>query len=80
LKVEAARLGFESIAIKDNAFALTVKRSVVPNRIVLYRRFPKEAQVQQGVIRIPRRLLGPNWLEQLGELLPAITATASSTA
>jgi len=80
LKVEAAQLGFESIAMKDNAFALTVKRSVIPNRIVLYRRFRNEAQVQQGVIRIPRRLLGPNWLEQLGELLPAITAAASSTA
>jgi transcription-repair coupling factor (superfamily II helicase) len=80
LKVEAAHLGYESIAVKDSAFVLTVKRSIIPNRIVLYRRFRNEAQVQQGVIRIPRRLLGQNWLEQLGDLLPAIAATASSTA
>src|SRR5581483_1424746 len=39
LKVEAAQLGYESIAVKDGAFVLTVKRNIIPNRIVLYRRF-----------------------------------------
>jgi len=43
---------------------------------VLYRRFRNEARVQQGVIHIPRRLLGANWMEQLRELLPAITTAA----
>jgi transcription-repair coupling factor (superfamily II helicase) len=66
--------------MKDNEFVLTVKRNVIPNRIVLYRRFRNEARVQQGVIHIPRRLLGTNWLGQLQELLPTITAPASSTA
>jgi transcription-repair coupling factor (superfamily II helicase) len=80
LKVEAARLGYEAIAMKDNAFILTVRRNIIPNRIVLYRRFRNEALVQQGVIRIPRRLLGSDWLSQLGDLLPAIAAPASSTA
>ncbi|GLV56944.1 transcription-repair-coupling factor [Dictyobacter sp. S3.2.2.5] len=80
LKVEAAQLGYEAIAIKDNELILTVKRNVVPNRIMLYRRFRNEARVQQGVIRIPRRLLGPTWMKQLKELLPVITASASSTA
>ena len=79
LKTEAAQLGYEAISIKDNELILTVKRDVVPNRIVLYRRFRNDARVQQGVIRIPRRLLGSNWLEQLRELLPTITASASST-
>ncbi len=76
LKVEAATLGFEAISAKDNEFVLTVRRTIVPNRIVLYRRFRNEARVQQGVIRIPRRLLGSNWMEQLSELLPAITTAA----
>ena len=76
LKVEAAMLGFEAISAKDNEFVLTVRRTVVPNRIVLYRRFHNEARVHQGVIRIPRRLLGTNWMEQLHELLPAITTAA----
>ena len=76
LKVEAAAFGFEAIALKDNELILTVKRTIVPNRIVLYRRFRNEARVQQGVIRIPRRLFGQNWLEQLRELLPAITTAA----
>jgi transcription-repair coupling factor (superfamily II helicase) len=80
LKLEAAKLGYESISIKDNEFVLTVKRVVVPNRIALYRRFRNEARVQQGVIRIPKRLLGPEWLEQLHDLLPTIAAPASSTA
>jgi transcription-repair coupling factor (superfamily II helicase) len=78
LKVEAAQLGFGSVALKDNEFVLTVRRTIVPNRIVLYRRFRNDARVQQGVIRIPRRLFGPQWLEQLRELLPAITKPASS--
>jgi transcription-repair coupling factor (superfamily II helicase) len=80
LKVEAAQLGYEAIAMKDNAFILTVRRNIIPNRIVLYRRFRNEALVQQGVIRIPRRLLGSDWLSQLRDLLPAIAAPASSTA
>lgn len=76
LKVEASQLGFEAVAAKDNDFVLTVKRSIVPNRIMLYRRFRNEARVQQGIIRIPRRLLGENWMEQLRELLPLITTAA----
>ena len=76
LKVEAAALGFEAIALKDNEVILTVRRTIVPNRIALYRRFRNEARVQQGVIRIPRRLFGTNWFEQLRELLPAITMAA----
>jgi transcription-repair coupling factor (superfamily II helicase) len=76
LKVEAAALGFEAISLKDNELVLTVKRTIVPNRIALYRRFRNEARVQQGVIRIPRRLFGTNWFEQLRELLPAITMAA----
>ena len=76
LKVEAGQLGFEAISAKDNDFVLTVKRTIVPNRIVLYRRFRNEARVQQGVIRIPRRLLGGDWMKQLRELLPAIIAAA----
>jgi len=76
LKVVPASLGIEAVAVKDNEFVLTVRRTVIPNRIALYRRFRNEARVQQGVIRIPRRLFGPNWLEQLRELLPAITTAA----
>ncbi|HEY0753424.1 MAG TPA: transcription-repair coupling factor [Ktedonobacteraceae bacterium] len=76
LKVEAGLLGFETIAARDNDFVLTVKRSIVPNRIMLYRRFRNEARVQQGVIRIPRRLLGSDWMEQLRALLPSITTAA----
>jgi transcription-repair coupling factor (superfamily II helicase) len=76
LKVMAATLGFEGIALKDTEFVLTVRRTIVPNRLALYRRFKNEARVQQGVIRIPRRLFGPNWLQQLNELLPTITAAA----
>lgn len=80
LKVEAGHLGYEAIAIKDNELILTVKRNVVPNRIILYRRFRNEARVQQGIIHIPRRLLGPIWLQELKDLLPMLTASASSTA
>lgn len=76
LKVEAAQSGYEAISAKDHEFVLTVRRTIVPNRIVLYRRFKNEARVQQGVIHIPRRLFGPDWMEQLRELLPKLTAAA----
>ena len=76
LKVEAATLGIEAISVKDNEVVLTVIRTVIPYGIALYRRFRNEARVQQGIVRIPRRLFGPNWLEQLHELLPAITTAA----
>ncbi len=78
IKVEAAGLGYEAISMRDSELVLTVKRNVVPNRIVLYQRFRNEARVQQGVIHIPRRLLGTNWIEQLRDLLPPIAATAST--
>ncbi|MDQ6662208.1 MAG: DEAD/DEAH box helicase, partial [Chloroflexota bacterium] len=76
LKIEAAKLGFEAVSLKDNELVLTVRRTVVPNRIALYRRFRNDVRVQQGVIRIPRRLLDKNWLGQVRELLPMITAAA----
>jgi transcription-repair coupling factor (superfamily II helicase) len=76
LKVEASQSGYEAISARDHEFVLTVRRTIVPNRIVLYHRFKNEARVQQGVIHIPRRLLGPDWMEQLRELLPKITAAA----
>jgi transcription-repair coupling factor (superfamily II helicase) len=76
LKVDAALLGYEAIALKDNELVLTVRRTIVPNRIILYRRFKNDARVQQGVIRIPRRLFGANWFEQIQDLLPAITTAA----
>src|SRR5207302_11251940 len=68
LKVEAAKLGFEAITAKDHEFVLTVRRTIVPNRLVLYRRFHNEARLQQVVIHIPRRLLYLNMLEQMSEL------------
>jgi transcription-repair coupling factor (superfamily II helicase) len=77
LKVEATHLGYEGVALKSNEFVLTVRRSIIPNRIALYRRFRNEARVQQSVIHIPRRLFGTNWMGQLRELLPEITAAVS---
>ncbi|MBX5452270.1 MAG: transcription-repair coupling factor, partial [Thermogemmatispora sp.] len=76
LKIEAAHQGIEAISLKNNELVITVRRSVIPNRVALYHRFRNEARVQQGVIRIPRRLLGPNWLQQLNELLPMMTTAA----
>src|SRR5260370_1199258 len=60
LKVEAAMLGFEAISAKDNEFVLTVRRTIIPNRIVLYRLFHNQPRLQHGRLRIPGRLLGSN--------------------
>ncbi|MBE3560906.1 MAG: transcription-repair coupling factor [Ktedonobacteraceae bacterium] len=78
LKIEAGQLGYDAIALKDQELVLTLKHNTIANRINLYHRFRNEARVQQGVVRIPRRLLGPNWFKQLRELLPAVTASAAT--
>ncbi len=80
LKIEAAHLGYEAISMKDSELVLALKRTAVANRIALYKRFRNDARVHQGVVRIPRRLLGSQWLEQLHDLLSLIATPASSAA
>ncbi len=80
LKIEAANLGYEAISMKDSELVLALKRTAVANRIALYKRFRNDARVHQGVVRIPRRLLGSQWLEQLHDLLSLIATPASSAA
>jgi transcription-repair coupling factor (superfamily II helicase) len=82
LKVEAAELGFESLAVKDEQVVIKAIRTMVPNRVALYRRFRNEVRVQLGVIQIPRGLLPaetPAFIAALRELLPQVS-TASGAA
>jgi len=80
LKVTAMRYGFESIVARNGDIVITARRTMAPNRIALYHRFRNDVRVQLGVIRIPRRLLRPDWLADLQELLPAISTLAPASA
>ncbi len=83
LKVEAAELGFESLALKDGHVVIKTTRNMVLNRLALYRRFRNDARVQLGIVQIPRGLLpgeSQELIASLRELLPQISTTGGSQA
>jgi transcription-repair coupling factor (superfamily II helicase) len=83
LKVEAAELGFESLALKDGHVVIKTTRNMVLNRLALYRRFRNDARVQLGIVHIPRGLLpgeSQELIASLRELLPQISTIGDSQA
>jgi transcription-repair coupling factor (superfamily II helicase) len=75
LKTEAAALGYESLAAREGEVIFTLKRTIAPDRVALYKRFRNAVRVQLGEVRIPRRLFPEEtqaWLAALHELLPVI--------
>jgi transcription-repair coupling factor (superfamily II helicase) len=83
LKVEAAELGFESLALKDGQVVIKTTRNMVLNRLALYRRFRNEVRVQLGMVQIPRGLLPSGSVElitSLRELLPQISTVSGPQA
>ncbi len=83
LKVEAAEMGFESVAVKDGEVILKARRSMTPNRVALYRRFRNEVKVQLGVVHIPRKLFPDEpqaFITALWELIPQISTVGGSLA
>ncbi len=84
LKTEAAELGYESLALRDGELVLKLRRTVVPDRVAIYKRFRNDVRAQLGEIRIPRRLLPgetQGWLAALHDLLPMLVgADRASTA
>ena len=75
LKTEAARLGFESIALRDAEMLFKLRRTVSVDRVGLVKRYRSEAHIQLGEVRLPRRRFSAEpapWLAELRELLPVI--------
>ncbi len=78
LKIDAKELEFESIALKNEEWIFKLKRTSVPNRIAIYRRFAGQAHVEMGTVSIPRRLITADpahLIATLRELLQLITST-----
>jgi transcription-repair coupling factor (superfamily II helicase) len=83
LKVEAAELGFEAVALKDGQVVIKTTRNMVLNRLALYRRFRNDVRVQLGLVQIPRGLLpgeSQALIASLRELLPQISTVSGSQA
>jgi transcription-repair coupling factor (superfamily II helicase) len=73
LKISARELGYESIALKGDELVIKARRTMVPNRVALYKRFNGQARVELGIITISRYLLprdSDGLLREIGELLP----------
>jgi transcription-repair coupling factor (superfamily II helicase) len=83
LKAEANALGFESIALKNEEWIIKARRTMVPNRVFLYKRFKGMAHVEFGVVSLSRNLLPrepQEWLRALRDLLPDISTQERETA
>ncbi len=75
LKTEAALLGFEGISARDGDVIFKLHRTIVPDRVALYKRFKNDARAQLGEVRAPRRRFNADparFLDELRELLPVI--------
>jgi transcription-repair coupling factor (superfamily II helicase) len=75
LKTEAALLGFEGISARDGDVIFKLHRTIVPDRVALYKRFKNDARAQLGEVRAPRRRFSDDparFLDELRELLPVI--------
>src|SRR5690348_12601290 len=83
LKTEAARLGYESVALRDGQIALKLRRAVATDRVALYRKYRNDFSASLGEVRIPRRHFAQEpdaWLGQLRELLPLVVGKAKAAA
>jgi len=83
LKLEAKELGFESIGLKNDEWIIKAKRSMVPNRVALFKKFKGQVRVELGQVFLSRYLLArepQDWLRELHELLPLISTQAPETA
>ncbi len=75
LKTEAAALGYESISARDGEVNLRFSKTIVPDRVALYKRYRNDARVALGEAHIPRRRFADDparFLAELRELLPVI--------
>ena len=83
LKAEANALGFESISLKNEEWLIKARRTMVPNRVAIYKRFKGVARVEFGLVSFTRGLLPrepQDWLPALRDLLPLISTAERETA
>ncbi len=83
LKTEAALLGFEGISARDGDVTFKLHRTIVPDRVALYKRFKADARAQLGEVRIPRRRFSDDparFLAELHDLLRVIVGSAQRPA
>ncbi|HEX6818561.1 MAG TPA: transcription-repair coupling factor [Ktedonobacterales bacterium] len=81
LKLEAGRLGFESVTFADGQVVFKLRRIANVDRVALFKRFKSAATVSLGEVKIPRRLFPEEtdaWLAQLRDLLPVIVGRRPS--
>ncbi|HEX8983339.1 MAG TPA: transcription-repair coupling factor [Ktedonobacterales bacterium] len=82
IKTEAALFGYEGISARDGDVIFKLRRTIVPDRVALYKRFKNDVRAQLGEVRVPRRRLDADparFLDSLRELLPVIVGAAPRT-
>jgi transcription-repair coupling factor (superfamily II helicase) len=82
LKTEAAALGYESVSARGNELIFKVRRTTSLDRVMLTKRYGRDAHMQLGEVRLSRHRFATEplaWLEQLHELLPLIVGAKRVT-
>ncbi|HZC04610.1 MAG TPA: TRCF domain-containing protein, partial [Ktedonobacterales bacterium] len=83
LRTAAALLGYEGVSARDGDVIFKLRRTIVPDRVALYKRFKNDARAQLGEVRVPRRRLNSDparFLDELRELLPVIVGSSAHPA
>jgi transcription-repair coupling factor (superfamily II helicase) len=69
LKLGAIEARVTSVSLGQDFLILRSEPSALYDRVSLYHRYGSEAKISTNVLRIPRRLLGPNWVEDVERIL-----------
>ena len=69
IKLLAMEARVNTVSLTQEALVLRAEGSGVYDRISLYRTYGSEAKISTNVLRIPRRLLGDQWIEQVTTVL-----------
>jgi len=69
IKLLAHEARVSRVSLDADALVLRTEPSGIYDRVSLYKKYGSEAKISTNVLRIPRRLLEPDWLDRLCDIL-----------
>lgn len=80
IKLLAVAAGITSVSLGGEALTFRSGPTALYDRLALYKRYGMEARIATNVLRIPRHLLEPNWLDHVREILTDMVRLRESLA
>ncbi len=72
IKLKADSAGLTSIQLDEQTLTIKGRPEVVYERMALYRRFGMAARINGTTLRVPRELLGQDWLARVEEIVDEV--------